>query len=104
MDVNIKEKNENVVEIVSAPPYATIVDISHTDRIIDSERNSRNKVIETNNYILNSGIISRVEFLKLSSKGLLVGIFITLFIYETDEMTRKDLLYYILLSIIAIGK
>lgn len=111
-------KIENVQfnqEQSSAPPYATIIDIVPAEKYIYDERNIKSNEImevnknilrnEINNYsnILNNIKINPISCIKFSCKSLLFSIFITLFIYETDDITRKDLLYYILLSIIAIG-
>lgn len=112
MDNEIVEK-QSIQEEASAPPYATIVDILPIEKTIYIERNLKkneeikiNKNIiknEKNNKLNINNIISPVSCIKISSKALLTSIFITLFIYETDDITRKDLLYFILLSIIAIG-
>lgn len=102
-------------DISSAPPYATIIDIlpsvptRYTERNIKQNEElqiDKNKNKEQNSQssnLINNIIINPVSCIKISCKAVLSSIFITLFIYESDDMTRKDLLYYILLSIIAIS-
>jgi hypothetical protein len=99
-----------------APPLATVLDISNSsnaNRNIYYEAIERNNInnINNNNSTNNSTnnnssrlVINPVKCLKLTANGLLTGIFITIFIFESDDISRKELLYYILLSIIAIGK
>lgn len=106
----IEEVTNNTTTVCSAPPYATIIDVLPSLQNQSIERNiqlnDKNNT-NTNNNECNaiSTVIfnNPIHFVKLSFKSLLGGIFITLFIYETDDIKRKDLLYYILLSIIAIG-
>lgn len=110
MNKEIPDTN-SIEDISSAPPYATVVDIlpsvptRYIERTLKQNEElqiNKNKKHQSSN-IINNIIINPVSCIKISCKALLSSIFITLFIYETDDMTRKDLLYYILLSIIAIS-
>jgi hypothetical protein len=97
--VNIETISAESIE-PHAPPLATVLDINSCNN-----RNIYYDPIEnTNNNSSNRLTINPIKCLKLTSNALLSGIFITIFIFESDDISRKELLYYILLSIIAIGK